>query len=85
MKILVSDIKKFKALYLKYFKIELSDEEARKKLPLLVRQMEIAYQPITKQQLEDLVVKDARKRDAKALAEVIYDVYQEDKNHHKSS
>ena len=57
MKIIDSDIKKFKALYLKHFDIKLSDAEARTKLPLLVRQMEIVYQPITKKQFKDLLEK----------------------------
>lgn len=39
--------------------------------------MEIVYQPITKQQLEDF--KEARKREAKALAGLTYDMYQEEK------
>jgi len=60
MKILDSDIKKFKSLYLKYFNIELSDDEARKKLPLLVRQMEITYQPITKKQLVELFARETK-------------------------
>jgi len=58
MKILDSDTKNFKELYKKHFDIELSDIEARSKLALLVRQMEIVYQPISFDQLERLVEKD---------------------------
>jgi hypothetical protein len=78
MEILNTDIAKFKKLYKEKFNIELDDHDARHKLSLLVRQMEIVYQPITKQQLEDF--KEARKRDAKALAELTYDVYQDNKH-----
>ncbi len=60
-RILDSDIKKFKALYLKHFNIELSDTEARRKLALLVRQMEIIHQPITKKQLEEHIDREAEK------------------------
>lgn len=71
------DIAKFKKLYKEKFDIDLDDHEARHKLSLLVRQMELVYQPITKQQLEDF--ESERKRDAKALAELTYDMYQEQK------
>lgn len=62
MKLLGSDIKKFRGLYVKYFNIKLSDTELRTKLSLLVRQMEIAYQPITKKQLAELFERDEKKR-----------------------
>jgi hypothetical protein len=57
MKLLDSDTKKFKELYVKHFNIELDDIEARTKLSLLVRQMEIVYQPITEQQFADYLEK----------------------------
>ena len=61
MQLLGSDIKKFKDLYREKFNIDLDDNEARRKLSLLVRQVEIVYQPITVQQLENLIIKDAEK------------------------
>lgn len=79
-----SDIKKFKALYKEKFDIELDDATARHKLSLLVRQMEIVYQPITKEQLDEYEHKEAMKRDAQALAGLIYDIYQDDKNRKKT-
>lgn len=66
MKLLESDIKKFKGLYVKYFNIKLSDTEARTKLSLLVRQMEIVYQPITKKQLAELFERDEKTRNEEA-------------------
>ena len=51
-----SDIKEFRTLYQKQFGIELGTFEARTKLELLVRQMELVYQPITKQQLRSINV-----------------------------
>lgn len=66
-----SDIAEFKKLYKEKFNIELDDITARQKLSLLVRQMEIIYQPITEQQVEEL-----RKCDAEDLAKLIFDVYE---------
>ena len=77
MELTRKDVADFKKLFIKYFKIDLDDNKARHKLSLLVRQMEIVYQPITKQQLEDLLVRDAQKRDAMALAELVYDVFKD--------
>lgn len=56
-----ADIAKFKKLYKEKFDIDLDDHEARHKLSLLVRQMELVYQPITVQQLENLIIEDAGK------------------------
>lgn len=81
MELTISDIEKFKKLYKEKFDIDLDDHEARHQLSLLVRQMEIVYQPISKQQLDDFEAE--RKRDAKALAELTYDIYQEEKAHPK--
>jgi hypothetical protein len=61
MQLLNSDIAKFKKLYKEKFNIELDDHEARHKLSLLVRQMEIVYQPISVHDLEDLIIEDAKK------------------------
>ena len=55
-----SDIAEFKKLYKAKFDIVLDDTEARAGLSKLVRQMEIVYQPITKQQVEELAKKDVR-------------------------
>lgn len=56
MDITATDIKKFKELYVKQFEIVLDDRMARVKLLLLVRQMEIVYKPLTKEQWE--LIKD---------------------------
>lgn len=58
MQVTTADIKYFQALYLKHFNIELTKSSARVKLMMLVRQMEITYQPITKAQLAALNVLD---------------------------
>jgi len=58
MEMTAADIRHFKKLYLKYFGMELDDMTARRKLTLLVRQMELVYQPITKAQVKALDEKD---------------------------
>jgi hypothetical protein len=57
MKLINSDIKKFQSLYIKYFDQVLSSDEARAELSLLVRQMEIVYQPITMAQFDSHLMK----------------------------
>lgn len=52
-----SDIKKFQLLYLKHFNEKLSDDQARNELGLLVRQLEIIYQPITISQFDKYIEK----------------------------
>lgn len=47
-----TDIKKMQMLYKKHFGIELDKDEARMKLSMLVRQMELIYVPITAEQLK---------------------------------
>lgn len=47
-----TDIKKMQGLYIKHFGIELDKDEARLKLSMLVRQMELVYVPITAEQLK---------------------------------
>ena len=47
-----TDIEKMQMLYKKHFGIELDKDEARMKLSLLVRQMELVYVPITAEQLK---------------------------------
>lgn len=49
-----ADIAKFQAAYLRNFGIEIDDNQARRKLSMLVRQMQAIYQPITKQQYENV-------------------------------
>jgi len=55
-----TDIKKFQVLYKKHFNQVLSDDDARKKLLLLVKQMSLVYRPITKEQVKRLANRDAR-------------------------
>ncbi len=57
MKLIDSDIKKFQTLYIKHFNQVLSKDEARSELSLLVRQMEIVYQPITITQFDKYLMK----------------------------
>lgn len=79
MDITEKDVKEFQKLYKSKFGKDVDTQTARHKLTLLVRQMEIVYQPIKKEQLEELARREAVKEDAKALAELIYDVYQDKK------
>lgn len=53
-----SKIRQFQDLYKKRFGIELSKEQALEKGLILIRQMQIIYQPITKEQLRQLEEKD---------------------------
>jgi hypothetical protein len=46
------DIRRMQMLYWKHFGIELDKDEARMKLSLLVRQLELVYVPITAEQLQ---------------------------------
>jgi hypothetical protein len=65
MKLLDSDIKQFQALYLKHFDQVLTDDEARAELTLLVRQMEIVYQPITVAQFDKYLMRYVSGNDGK--------------------
>ena len=49
-----NELKKFQSLYFKYFNIELDTKTARRKFSLLVKQMELVYQPITQAQADEL-------------------------------
>lgn len=80
-----ADIAKFKKLYKVKFSIDLDDHEARHKLSLLVRQMEIVYQPITVQQLEDLIIRDAEKGFLNVPALEMYDDHNEKQALNKKS
>lgn len=53
-----ADVQKMQGLYTQRFGIKLERDEAYRKLALLVRQMEIIYQPITAQQLQELTYAD---------------------------
>lgn len=57
MNLLNSDVKQFKKLYKRHFNEEIADDEARRQLTLLVRQMEIVYQPITAAQFDKALIK----------------------------
>ena len=81
MEITEKDITKYQKLYKSHFGKDIDRHSAREQLSKLVRQMELVYQPITKQQLEDF--KEAQKRDAKALVELTYDMSQEEKTKSK--
>ncbi len=54
MQLTKTDITKFQKLYKEKFNLDIDYQEAYKKLSLLVRQMEIVYQPITKEQMEKI-------------------------------
>lgn len=53
-----TDVNKFQQAYSRRFGIELEGFEARAKLELLVRHMEIIYQPITTEQLKAVNVNE---------------------------
>ncbi len=53
-----ADVREFQVLYTKTFGIDLKTFDARDKLELLVRQMELVYQPITKKQLQSINVNE---------------------------
>jgi len=57
-----SKIRQFQDLYKKRFGVELSKEEALEKGLILLRQMELIYQPITKEQLKKLQLYDEQQR-----------------------
>lgn len=56
MEISRADIKKFQELYMKHHNLKLSNNLAHVKLSMLVRQMEIVYQPITDKQMNELEI-----------------------------
>ena len=79
MEILEKDVKEFQDLYESKFGKKLDYQTACKKLTMLVLQMKTVYQPITKEQIEELARRDAMKADAEAFAELLYDIYQDKK------
>lgn len=54
MQLTEADIDQFRDIYHAHFGVELTTDEARHQLALLVRQLEIVYRPITPQQLTDI-------------------------------
>lgn len=55
-----NDIAKFKELYRARFGIELDDDTARRKLILLIKQMEAVYQPIMREEAEQYEYGDVK-------------------------
>jgi methylphosphotriester-DNA--protein-cysteine methyltransferase len=60
-----ADIREFQRAYKKRFGIELDSFNARTKLELLVRQLELVYQPITKKQLQSINVNEKTNEQSK--------------------
>ncbi len=54
MQLTEADIDQFRDIYHAHFGVELTIDEARHQLALLVRQLEIVYRPITPEQLADI-------------------------------
>lgn len=79
MDISEKDVKEFQDLYKSKFGKELDYQTARQKLTKLLIQVKTVYQPITKEQVEELARRDAMKADAEAFAELLYDIYQDKK------
>jgi hypothetical protein len=79
MDITDKDVSDYQKLYKSKFGKVIDKQAAWTKLSKLVRQMEIVYQPITQNQLEELATREAMKADAEALAQLIYDIYQDKK------
>lgn len=61
-----ADVREFQALYTKTFGVDLKSFDARTKLELLVRQMELVYQPITKKQLQSINVNENSNEQSKS-------------------
>ncbi|HUD05394.1 MAG TPA: hypothetical protein VMR18_00520 [Candidatus Saccharimonadales bacterium] len=47
------EIRDYQTIYRKYFDVVLSDDEAKTKLNILVRQMAVIYKPVTVEQYEN--------------------------------
>jgi len=80
MEITDKDVADFQDLYKAEFHKVIDAQTARHKLTLLVRQVELTYSPVTTEQIEELARRDVMQEDALALAELIYDIYQDKKN-----
>lgn len=79
MQITNKDIQDFQKLYKSKFGKDLDYQTARKKLMMLLLQLKTVYEPITKEQIEELARSDKVKADAEALANLLYDMYKEKK------
>jgi hypothetical protein len=55
-----TDIKRFQKLYRLRFGVPIDHDNARKKLALLVEQMELIYQPVTTMQVKEHVNEDVK-------------------------
>lgn len=53
-----ADVKKYQKLYRARFGVDIDRDDAFTELSLLVRQMEIIYQPITQADLDELEARD---------------------------
>jgi len=53
-----NDVKKFQRLFSKQFGVNLSHDDAYRKLTMLVRQMELIFKPISQKRYEQYVNKD---------------------------
>lgn len=53
-----ADVKKYQKLYKARFGVELDRDDAYRELSLLVRQMQIIYQPIMQEDVDELSIKD---------------------------
>ena len=58
MKITKKDVEKFRSLYQKNFGEDLTDEQSKKQLGLLVRIMDIATQEVYEEQIVELLHRD---------------------------
>lgn len=56
MEITANDLLNFKALYRKYFSVELDDKAAHQKLSLLLLQISSIYWPISEEHLRSLLM-----------------------------
>lgn len=54
MELTTKDILKFQQLFKARFNVDVDQETARRKLSSLVRQMELVYRPVSKDQLDEL-------------------------------
>ena len=68
MELTKKDIKKFQRLYLKHFGIELTADMARTELCLLVRQVEIVFQPISFEQFENYLSQNVNEENQNELS-----------------
>ena len=60
-----TDVRKFQAVYTKTFGVDLKPFEAKAKLELLVRQMELVYPPLTEDELQSINVNEKTNEQSK--------------------